>query len=138
MAKTFQLSILTPEHTFFEGEAEMLTIETVDGEIGVMAGHAPEAITMVEGTVRITVDGERRWAAASAGIATILPDSVYVILQTIEWPEDIDVRRAERARWEAEERLRQQQSMQEYHIARAMLARAMVRLRVTKGTRINE
>ena len=137
MAKTFHLTILTPERTFFEGEAESLTLEAVDGELGVMAGHAPEAVTLIEGELRLTADGQARWAAASAGFAAILPDSVFVILQTVEWPEEIDLRRAERSRWEAEERLRQQKSIQEYHLARAMLARAMVRLRVTGKSRIN-
>ena len=137
MPNTFHLSILTPERTFFEGEAESLTVQAVDGELGVMAGHAPEAISLVEGTLRLTADGQSRWAAASAGFATILPDSVFVILQTVEWPEEIDVRRAERSRMEAEERLRQQKSLQEYHLARSKLARAMVRLRVTGQSRIN-
>ena len=137
MPNTFHLSILTPERTFFEGEAEALTIQAVDGEMGIMAGHAPEVVSLVEGTLRVTAQDHCRWAAASAGFATILPDSVFVILQTVEWPEEIDIRRAERARAEAEERIRQQKSLQEYHMARSMLARAMVRLRVTSQNRIN-
>ena len=44
----------------------------------------------------------------------------------------IDIRRAEEARDRAEEQLRQQQSIVEYHRSQAALARAMTRLRVTK------
>ena len=51
---------------------------------------------------------------------------------TVERPEEIDIRRAEEARDRAEEQLRQQQSIVEYHRSQAALARAMTRLRVTK------
>ncbi|MDR1598742.1 MAG: ATP synthase F1 subunit epsilon [Oscillospiraceae bacterium] len=129
----FHLTILTPEHAFFEGDAEAIAFPTVDGLFGVLPGHQPEVVILTEGALRITIGGVTREAAASDGFVTILPESVTVILQTAEWPEDIDRRRAEEARREAEEALRQRQSQREYALAKSMLARAMVRLRVTKG-----
>ncbi|GHU67445.1 ATP synthase epsilon chain [Clostridia bacterium] len=131
---SFHLTILTPEHTFFEGDVQALRFPTVDGLYGVLAGHQPEVVILVEGALKITIDGGEREAAASDGFVTILPESVTVILQTVEWPEDIDRRRAEDARREAEEALRQQQSQREFVLARSMLARAMVRLRVARGS----
>ncbi|MDR0397322.1 MAG: ATP synthase F1 subunit epsilon [Oscillospiraceae bacterium] len=128
----FRLTILTPEREFFEGEAESLVFPTVDGSYGVLPGHQPEVVILSEGALRITIDGKTREAAASDGFVTILPESVTVILQTAEWPEDIDRRRAEEARRAAEETLRQRQSQREYALAKSMLARAMVRLRVAK------
>lgn len=81
-------------------------------------------VSMIEGTLRIQLlDGSWREAAASSGFATVLPDEVDVMLQTAEWPEDIDENRAREAARIARERLRQQKSMQEYHLARTMLAR---------------
>lgn len=136
-AKTFRLSVLTPEHTFFEGDVEMLVLESLDGKIGILPGHAPEVISTVESELRLLVHGEWRWAAASAGFATVTNDQVLVMLQTAEWPEEIDIKRAERAEYEARERLRQQKSMEEYRVARAMLSRAMVRLRVSKRHNYN-
>lgn len=44
-----------------------------------------------------------------------------------EWPENIDVRRAEESKRRAEERLRQKQSMREMKMTRAALARSMAR-----------
>ena len=88
-------------------------------------------VSMQEGGIRILRDGRWREAAASDGFATITQDEVLLLLQTVEWPEEIDSARAERDRALAEERIRQQKSMHEYHIARSMLARAMVRLRVS-------
>ncbi|MDR1570805.1 MAG: ATP synthase F1 subunit epsilon [Oscillospiraceae bacterium] len=131
----FHLTILTPEHTFFEGAADSLTFQTDDGLFGVLAGHQPEVVTLAEGMIRISSNGSIREAAGSDGFVTILPGNVTVILQSIEWPEDIDRHRAEEAKREAEEALRQRQSLREYTLARSMLARAMVRLRVSDQNR---
>ena len=56
-----------------------------------------------------------------------------VIVDTCEYPEEIDLRRAEEAKERAEEQLRQKQSIAEYHISKASLARAMTRLKEGSG-----
>jgi len=129
--QTFRLQIVTPERSFFDDQAEMVVITVPDGEFGVMAGHSPMVVSMREGAVRILRENTWREAAASDGFATITQDQVLLMLQTVEWPEEIDRARAQRDRELAEEKLRQQKSMREYHIARSMLARAMARLRVS-------
>jgi F-type H+-transporting ATPase subunit epsilon len=131
---TFRLSVVTPERAFFDDQVEMVVLQALDGEVGVQPGHAPALVALREGITRIQQDGEWRWFAASSGYASILPDGVYAVLQTAEWPDEIDVNRALREKEEAEEILRQKQSMQEYAITRSMLARAMVRLRITRDS----
>ena len=126
------LSVVTPEREFFNGEIEMIILQAQDGELGVLAEHAPALVALQEGVTRIQQDGQWRWFAASSGYASILPDGVYAVLQTAEWPEEIDVNRAMREKEEAEDILRQKQNRQEYAVTRSMLARAMVRLRVTR------
>lgn len=139
MANTLRLSITTPKHVFFEDDAMELIIESQDGQIGILPGHQPMVVSMVEGMLRVRhKNGQWHNAAASSGFATVLPDEVEVLLQTAEWEEDIDESIARETARVASERLRQQKSMQEYHMARAMLARAMVRLRVTSTKRPND
>ena len=52
-----------------------------------------------------------------------------VLVDTAEHPDEIDVRRAKEAKERAKEQLRQEQSIREYHMSKASLARAMSRLR---------
>ena len=56
-----------------------------------------------------------------------------VNVQSSSWllytSEEIDVRRAKEAKERAKEQLRQEQSIREYHMSKASLARAMSRLR---------
>lgn len=137
MAATFRLSIITPEHRFFEGDVESLVIKAPDGDFCILADHEPMVVTVAEGEIHIVVNGQTRWAAASGGFATVTQDEVFVMLQTCEWPEEIDIRRAERDRRAAQEILRQKRSMQEYVMAKSMLARAMVRLQVKSRRGVN-
>ena len=67
----------------------------------------------------------------------IVNNRVTLIVDTAEKPEDINVRRAQEQKERAEERLRQQQSIQQYYHTQASLARAMNRLRVSQDKKWN-
>ena len=137
MGRTFELTVMTPEREFFSGEAEALSVTGVDGEFCVLAGHAPMVATLEIGTLRIQTDGEWREAINSEGFMEVLNNRVVVFVQTCEWPEEIDVRRAEQAKRRAEELLRQKQNLLEYGGSKIALARAMARLSAsTKKYRI--
>ena len=139
MAKLFHLSILTPEHEFYRGEVEMLNVSALDGQLCVLADHAPTVVSLTEGELTLrSGDGQTLWAAASDGFMTITQDETVVMLQSAEWPEDIDRVRAERAEAHAREALLQQQDRQSYLMNQAMLLRAMTRLRVSNQHRVNQ
>ena len=54
--RTFSVSLVTPEGAAFEGEAEMLIVPGADGEIGVLARHAPLVALLNAGSTRIYRD----------------------------------------------------------------------------------
>ena len=58
--------------------------------------------------------------------------SITVLADSIEKPEDIDLKRARDAKERAEEQLRQKQSLQEYYVSKASLARAMARMKAAR------
>lgn len=128
---TFELSIMTPERQFFSGQVEALTVTGIDGQMTVLAGHAPMVVSLDIGEISIKKDGTWRQAVNTEGFMEVLGDSVVMFVQACEWPEDIDVRRAEEAKHRAEERIRQRQSILESQTSKIALARAMVRLRAT-------
>ncbi|NCC37724.1 MAG: ATP synthase F1 subunit epsilon, partial [Chloroflexia bacterium] len=122
MAKVFHLSILTPEHEFYSGPVEMLNVSAIDGELCVLADHAATVVGLTEGELTFRdASGNTRWASASDGFMTVTPDETVVMLQSSEWPEDIDRVRAERAERHAREALLQKQDRQSYLMNQAML-----------------
>lgn len=132
MAKLFNLTVLTPERVFFNGEVEMLSLRTVDGDYAIMADHSPIVMPVVVGSLTIWKPDGMETAFNSEGFMEVDHTGTTVYIQACEKPEEIDSRRAEDAMERAEERLRQRRSMSEYKQSKMALARAMARLQVSK------
>ncbi|PYG89526.1 ATP synthase F1 subcomplex epsilon subunit [Ruminiclostridium sufflavum DSM 19573] len=128
---TFFLEVLTPERKFFSGEAEEVIFRSVDGEIGILAMHAPTVVAVDVGPLKIKADGKWSEALVTEGFAEIMPDKVIILTDTAEYPEEIDINRAKAAKDRAEERLQKQLSQLEYARSKTALARAMARLKIT-------
>lgn len=135
MAKTFELEILASDRPFYKGSCEMLVFPAIDGEQGVLANHEATVTCLSEGELRYKVDDQWYYAAVSKGIVEIMPKYVILLADTVEKPEEIDIRRAEEAKERAEELLRQKQSIQEYYLTQAALNRALSRLKITSKFR---
>jgi len=123
------LEIITPERVFFRGDAESVIFPTADGYMSIQKMHEPMVALVTVGDMRICVDGVWKQCTTSEGFVEVRPDETIIFSQAVEWPDEIDVRRAQEAKERAEERLRQTQSYQEYMQNQIALARAMVRLR---------
>lgn len=132
MADTFYLEIVASDKQFFRGNCEMIILPAIDGEHGVLPNHESMVTALEAGELRFKVDGEWKVAAVGDGFAEIMPQFVVLVADTVEWPEEIDHRRASEAKIRAEERLRQKQSIMEYYHSQAALSRAMARLKVKK------
>ncbi len=126
--KFFRLEIITPDRNFYEGEASMVEFTSVNGEMGVYKHHIPLTTVLAPGIVTITEAEGKKEAAIHAGFVEILPDKVTFLAEIAEWPEEIDVARAEAARARAEERLHNHAA--EIDVARAEIAlkKALVRI----------
>ena len=132
MAKDcFTLKIVTPERTFYEGSATMLEMNTTEGEMGVYPRYIPMTVIIAPGVLNIYEEtGEVKKAALHAGFAEILPDQITILAEIIEWPSEIDEKRAEEARRRAEERLRTKAAGIDIIRAEAALHRALTRIDV--------
>ena len=128
MAKLFNLQIFTPEREFFSGDVEAITADAPDGNVMILANHAPFIMPVSIGNIGIKKDGEWETSVNSEGFMEVRREGVLIFVQACEHPDEIDARRAEEAKKRAEEHLRQKQSMSEYKQSKIALARAMARL----------
>lgn len=98
MENTFYLEIITPDRQFYTGPADSLVMPALDGEYGVQPGHEPVVTALRPGTVQFHAEGVRHEVVVSDGFAEIMPDYVILLVSSAERPEEIDRKRAERAR----------------------------------------
>jgi F-type H+-transporting ATPase subunit epsilon len=99
-ARTFDLSVVTPEGAAFEGEAEMVTVPGAAGEIGVLARHAPLVAMLKAGEIRVKAGSDWQSFAAGPGYFKVQQDRAIALVDDAVRAEDIDV---EEARREADE-----------------------------------
>ena len=124
---TFKIAIITPERTFYEGEATMVEFNTVEGEIGVLPQHIPLTTVIAPGICTITEGEEKKTAAIHSGLAEILPDKVTLLAEIAEWPHEIDLDRARSAEDRARERLAAKEADLDVLRAEIALKKALVR-----------
>ena len=126
----FSLKIITPDRMFYEGQDSMEEFNTTEGEIGIYKKHVPTTVIISPGILTITETDGTKEAALHAGFAEILQDEVVIMAEIVEWPEEIDLKRAEAARERAEERLRSKTPETDVLRAETALQRALARIHV--------
>lgn len=58
VSSTFMLDFVAPERVLIAGEATMVTVPGVHGDIGILSGHAPLVSQLRPGVVRVRQDSQ--------------------------------------------------------------------------------
>jgi F-type H+-transporting ATPase subunit epsilon len=94
---TFEVSLVTPDGSAFEGEAEMLIVPGDAGEIGVLARHAPLVALLKAGSTRVHVvrGQEVREFATGPGFFKVEQDRALALVDHAVDVDQIDRTEAE-------------------------------------------
>ena len=136
MAETnaFKLRVISPDRIFYEGEAIMLELNTVDGIVGIYKNHMPMTYIIEPGVMRITESEESmKEAALHSGFIQILQEEITVLAEAVEWPDEIDENRAKEAQIRAERRLEMKEANLNAQRAELALRRALTRQEVKQN-----
>lgn len=105
-SKTLTLDIVSAEQTVFSGEAKMLVVTGVLGELGIMPGHSPLLTEVKPGQIRITtVDETQELFYISGGMIEVQPYVVTIMADTVVRAADIDEDAALQAQEKAQKAL---------------------------------
>lgn len=106
MANSMKLTIITPDKEFYVGEITKLISENENGSFGILPEHVSMIISLKPTVTTFTqVDGKEMTAFTSMGILKVDGKQIELLCGACEWPEDIDLVRAEEAKKRAEMRL---------------------------------
>ncbi|WP_382305315.1 F0F1 ATP synthase subunit epsilon [Herbiconiux sp. UC225_62] len=85
MAAPLNVSVVAADQEIWSGEASMVIAKTVEGEIGILAGHEPLLAILAAGEVRVnTTSGERLVARADDGFLSVENDTVTIVARDAE------------------------------------------------------
>ena len=130
--RNFDLEIITPDRIFWKGQANMLELNTTEGQVGIYKRHIPMTMILEPGIVTIHLDGENKEAAVHAGFIEILPEKITVMAEIAEWPDEINENRAREAEERAKRRLQAHDPKIDLSRAEIALRKAMVRQELAK------
>ncbi len=111
------------------------------GELNILEGHSPLVTTLSTGVLRYRESGSNEYksAALSWGYLEVFNNSVTILAETAEFPEEIDITRAEEALKKAEQALMSEDSnpftFEKYHLK---IDRAATRLSLAKTSPRND
>jgi F-type H+-transporting ATPase subunit epsilon len=85
MAAPLTVSVVSATQEIWSGEASMVVAKTVEGEIGILAGHEPMLAILAAGEVRVNAtSGERVIARADDGFLSVDRDVVTIVARDAE------------------------------------------------------
>ena len=136
MAKLFKFQVVAPKRVFYSEEVEMITFNTENGEMGVMAGHVPMLIANKPCVLTMVKNGEKKYAFISEGFIEVTGDKVTAIVDNAQWAEEIDVERAMRdKKWAEEQLINNKEDLQMKAQLQASIERAAGRIKTAKTLR---
>lgn len=130
MPALFNFEVHTPYRLFFSGKAEAIVLTLSDGEIGVYAHHCPFTAPVIACVLHIKNDkGEWSRAFVSNGVLEVKDHKNVLMVNTAEWPDEIDKEHALESKKDAEKTLKESRLRFELDRAKEKLRRAEYRLK---------
>lgn len=78
------VSVVSPERTLFEGEADSLVAPAFDGQVGIMSMHAPMLTLLGSGELRLNATGGERRFIVYGGFLEVADDRVRIVTERAE------------------------------------------------------
>jgi F-type H+-transporting ATPase subunit epsilon len=104
---TIRCEIVSQDRMVYEGEADIIVVPGVYGEMGILPHHAPLLSTLGFGILKVRHQGEEEIFAISGGVIEVQPTIVTVLADAAENVMEIDIARAEAAKRRAEQMLKE-------------------------------
>ncbi len=79
-----RVTVIAPERSVFDGEAEAVVAPAFDGLVGILPKHAPFMTLLGEGSLKITQDGAAKSFRVRGGFLQVVRDSVRVVAEHAE------------------------------------------------------
>ncbi|MFO1110393.1 MAG: F0F1 ATP synthase subunit epsilon [Bradyrhizobium sp.] len=104
---TFHFDLVSPEKLAFSGEVDQVDIPGVEGDFGVLAGHAPVVAAIRPGILTVTTGGTHQRVIVLGGLAEVSDKGLTVLADVATSMEELDRARFAETIAEMEEKLKE-------------------------------
>jgi len=129
---TIRVEIVSQDRMVYEGNVEMITMPGIEGEMGVLSGHAPLITALAYGVIKVKAAEEEHVYTVAGGIVEVQPDIVTILADAAEDIDEINLERAQKAKQRAEDLLhkmpQQEKDTDDFLAIEAALRRSNLRI----------
>jgi len=136
MAETLRLEIVTPDAIVYSEDVDMVTLPSVEGELGILPQHVALMTQLMPGEIIVRRGGHDEFLAVGEGLVEVTGKRVSILTDMAVAADKIDEAKVEEARQRAEARLREKISAEEIASVNASLARSLAQLRVKRRRKV--
>ena len=87
---TFHFDLVSPEKLAFSGEVDQVDVPGVEGDFGVLAGHAPVVAAIRPGILTVTSGGTQQKIIVLGGLAEVSDKGLTVLADVATSLQDLD------------------------------------------------
>ncbi len=129
---SLQITILTPQRPFWNGQADEMILPTETGEMGVLKNHAPIVTGLDVGAMLVRTNQEWSSYAIMGGFALVKQNQVTILANEAESSDKINPEEAQNAFESAKILLEKAEGVKEKVEANFAYKRAKARYQVVK------
>lgn len=138
-AFSIHLNVVSAHESIFSGCIKSLQITGIEGELGIVPGHAPLLTALKPGMARIVTEkGREEVLYLSGGMLEVQPKSIIVLADIVTRADHLNKKEALAAKKRAEEKLNKASGDINFAEIAAELARAVAQLRVIQANKKNQ
>ena len=87
---TFHFDLVSPEKLAFSGEVDQVDVPGIEGDFGVLAGHAPVVAAVRPGILTVTSGGTQQKIIVLGGLAEVSDKGLNVLADVATSMQDLD------------------------------------------------
>ncbi|MDP1865336.1 F0F1 ATP synthase subunit epsilon [Bradyrhizobium sp.] len=87
---TFHFDLVSPEKLAFSGEVDQVDVPGIEGDFGVLAGHAPVVAVIRPGILTVTAGGTQHRIIVLGGLAEVSDKGLTVLADVATSVQDLD------------------------------------------------
>ena len=129
---TFNFEIITPHEKVLTKEAERVILRTVEGDMGILANHAPFVSELAPGEMKVVAEGYEERFFVSGGFLEISREKTLVLADEAVNVKDIDVAQAKKEAEEAKAKLAKLKEDRDIAITQKALQDALTKVKLAE------
>ena len=129
---TFKLVVITPQKKILEQDADFVMMRTTEGDMGILAGHAPIVAELAVGEMKIKNNGEEVVYFVSGGFLDVSSERTLILADEAMNVRDIDVEKAKKDAEVAQQKLNKMKEDRDLAVTQKALLEALTKVRLAE------